>query len=454
MPAGRSPEIPVSIRTGLLIVCPADFRITVREHVSRLAERRWEENEDIVVLPVPREKGSDHKFVTSEINRIASQSKRDRRMLTVRGLYFEQQRLRDQILISAADQGLTLKRLALSRLPHALKGLRLDWVARLADSLANAWDHGNVDEGRIETWLNQFEVLGSHRWVGERLLRVMDFWPSARIRDALAFTNDTIQGDSYVCVNRRQPGKSADALANKIQKMLNEITSLHVSDLYDTLNGTGAGALLYFEDCLLTGTEITRLLSALLGTVPADRTPKVPPLSDRMLLRQRNIVLRFLVTTNLGREILTRFLEKEGLENIHVGETGRDLVTLTPLGVDALRAGMLFDEENCLSDPAGHIVPIAFQEKMIWRDTDRIERAVSFCREIGEQLFRQYLSSKGYVWPERRIRESSLGVRSIALALVFAHSVPKATLPLFWMGGRVRLDAKEIDWQPLFPSAA
>jgi len=180
----------------------------------------------------------------------------------------------------------------------------------------------------------------------------------------------------------------------------------------------------------------------------------VPPLLDEGLLRQKSIAMRFLVTTNLGIEFLKRFLTENGLKNIQLGESGGDLITLTPLGIQALTEGRLFDEENCLRDPSSHIAPVAFQEEVIWGGGDRIERAITFCGEIGEQLFRHYLSFKKWQLPERRIRESSLGVRSIALALAFAHSVPKATLPLFWMEGRVRLGNKEIDWQPLFPSAA
>jgi len=91
-----------------------------------------------------------------------------------------------------------------------------------------------------------------------------------------------------------------------------------------------------------------------------------------------------------------------------------------------------------------------FQEATFWGGLERIERAIYFCGEIGHQLFRQYLVSKDWDWPERRIRESSLGVRGISMALAFAHSVPKATLPLFWMEGSVRLGKKEIHWPPLF----
>src|ERR1019366_927659 len=115
---------------------------------------------------------------------------------------------------------------------------------------------------------------------------------------------------------------------------------------------------------------------------------------DEALLRQKNIVMHFLVTTNLGIEFLKRFLQENRLVNIQISNPEGDFVTLTPLGVEGLREGRLFEEENCLCDPSSHIVPVAFQEEVIWGGGDRIERAITFCREIGEQLFRHYLSSK------------------------------------------------------------
>jgi hypothetical protein len=311
--------------------------------------------------------------------------------------------------------------------------------------LANAWDHGSIDEVRIETWLRQFETLQSHGWIGERLLRVMDFWSSARIRQSLKLTADTIRNYSHICVNRGQPGKSADPLANKIQKRLNELKSMSVADLYEVLARSEIANILYIEDSLLTGTEITSLLRALFGEGPPGRIPKARALQDLALFRDKTIMMHFLVATNMGREILKQFLAERAITNVQIGEADEELVTLTPLGIQALREGKLFDEEKCLTDPSSQINAIAFQENLIWGDQERIERAINFCRDVGEQLFRHYLTAKEWTWPERRIRESSLGVRSNALALAFAHSVPKATLPLFWMEGTVRLGNKEIN---------
>lgn len=288
-------------------------------------------------------------FVASEINRIASRLNRDLRLLTVRTVLCDQTRLRPQILITPADLELTPNSFERSRLPNALRGLRLDWRASIADSLANAWDHGSVDEARIEIWLSQFEALKSHRWIGERLLRVMDFWSSARIRQSLKLTSDTVRDYSHICVNRQQPGKSADALANKIQKRRNEFTSMKVTDLYEVLAKPQSASILYIEDCLLTGTEITSLLRGLLGDAPAGRTPKTPALQDQALLRDKTIMMHFLVSTNMGSGILKQFLAENGMLNVQISGVDDELVTLTPLGIQALREGRSLTKINvCL----------------------------------------------------------------------------------------------------------
>lgn len=75
------------------------------------------------------------------------------------------------------------------------------------------------------------------------------------------------------------------------------------------------------------------------------------------------------------------------------------------------------------------------------------------CAAIGRQLFARYVSLKGWDWHPSRIEQAGLGFDSCGLTLAFAHSVPKSSLPLFWMGGRVKVKGKDIEWMPLFPNA-
>ncbi len=74
------------------------------------------------------------------------------------------------------------------------------------------------------------------------------------------------------------------------------------------------------------------------------------------------------------------------------------------------------------------------------------------CREIGEQLYRSYhhheygATEKSDSW----YRLAGLGAGGYALALAFARSVPKSTLPVFWWGGEIQYGRRTIHWKPLF----
>jgi hypothetical protein len=100
----------------------------------------------------------------------------------------------------------------------------------------------------------------------------------------------------------------------------------------------------------------------------------------------------------------------------------------------------------------------AFSNRELWGDGVERSKAIAFCRDVGFQLYREYLRSKTEVdgwaeWPEDRIREYALGTRSLGLSIAFAHSVPKASLPLFWAFGKVKLKSRTrrkvaVSWQP------
>jgi hypothetical protein len=89
----------------------------------------------------------------------------------------------------------------------------------------------------------------------------------------------------------------------------------------------------------------------------------------------------------------------------------------------------------------------------VWKDKERANKAIHFSKEIGKQLFAQYLLSKDRVWPPDKVERCALGMFGMGLAFAFTHSVPKATIPLFWAGGKVQYQGKSINWVPLFPNA-
>ena len=100
-------------------------------------------------------------------------------------------------------------------------------------------------------------------------------------------------------------------------------------------------------------------------------------------------------------------------------------------------------------------------EPQVLRDPSALSAADEhFLRTIGRQLWQNYLTAElprrpnWKMWPGNRIDECSLGMRGFGMNVAFAHSAPKAMLPLFWGGGRVTFSDCEVDWMPLAPSAA
>jgi hypothetical protein len=74
------------------------------------------------------------------------------------------------------------------------------------------------------------------------------------------------------------------------------------------------------------------------------------------------------------------------------------------------------------------------------------------CAAIGRQLYKLYAEKRGKSMTDRKLDEASLGIRGLSLALAFSHSIPKETLPLFWMGGNIEVEGRKPLWIPLFQS--
>ncbi|HXA16746.1 MAG TPA: hypothetical protein VN380_07135 [Thermoanaerobaculia bacterium] len=331
----------------------------------------------------------------------------------------------------------------------------LDWRSRVENLLRFSWSHGGgISRADIDAWLKQFSDLGSHGWIGERLLRALNFWPAPRLLQALDLTVASIAGFGHICVNTQTIGKSAGVVSNQVQKHL-ETLGAHVKtvdDLWNVLEKDNK-SVLYIEDCLLSGTETCSLLRGLLNETTEGRRPKVSALADPERLRSRRIEMRFGVIANLGRVVVEEFVSRRRLANISVAQCGMKLATLTEDGVLAVRNGEFIDETKCMRDPAKHVRPMVFSDLALWDHADRLLRAKQFCQTLGTQLWQGYVDSKGWRWDKRRVEQCGLGMNGQGLALAFAHSVPKSSLPLFWYGGKVKLGSVRLTWRPLFPNA-
>ena len=340
-------------------------------------------------------------------------------------------------------------------LPRLLDQLGLDWISRLDAFLRNGWHHGSLDRSSINRWIEQFEHCGSHRWVAEGLLKSLDFWSDARMRDALQLVPETLAGIDCICVNRHtKAGRSADVIANLARKQLDgssALQNLSLLDFREALESPDFTHLLYIEDCILSGNEMERVLLGLLGLPDPYGTARSKALSRPDMLRTKQVTLRFAVIGNGGLEHVRQFLAQHGLHNITVSTDSAHLVPMfTPSGLSALRNGTLYDAKDSLRNPDQDMQRSVFQ---FWPEPEKQDRARHFCEEIGRQLYANYLASQGKQKPLRWIHECALGVRSAALTLAFGHSVPKETLPLFWAKGEIIWKGRPFIWYPLFEGA-
>jgi hypothetical protein len=342
-------------------------------------------------------------------------------------------------------------------IPAILRQSSLDWRTFIVRQL-RAWHHSVINDAHVERWLRQFRKLGVPE-IGERLLRMLDFWTPERLKTAVAIDSATIDRFDCICLKRNQAGKSGDFLGNLLRKQISVIDSRYpIKDFVEVLNESSSivPKILFVEDCLLTGTEMTNFLAGLLGLKPkANRQWPVERLVSPQRLLDCELEFRFGVITSLGRQRLQAFLLENGFKTVSVtcsGDGFREV--LTTEGQTALLDGAFFEPmiSNCPANPDVHIDRLAFQGPW-YREKIRL-RTQEFCRQIGLQLFEHYLKEKGWEWPRQKVESASFGMYGLGLNIAFGHSVPKASLPLFWAKGTVRYDGSTLEWVPLFENAA
>jgi hypothetical protein len=447
------------IRPRVVVVCVHSSEPRVRETITYNCPD-WETSGDIAVVAIPPQ----WRRVTPEVSRrleaIAPKSAGLVQVVMLDSLESatpigqEEDDLRRVTRIPALDG-------FVKKFPTVLQGVGLDWLTTVERKLYK-WRHGtqSVDKARINLWLKQFDQLGSHRWIGEALLKVFDFWPENRLLASVALTAETLSVFDRVCFHQRQSGKSADVLANLFAKQIRPLNPNFpdIADLYAVLSdGTAQTGrhILFIEDGLFSGTEMSKLLSDLLGLEgPPGRRQKIPKLEDLSVLQRTRITLLFPVATSFGVARLESFLAANGLSNIDISPCSQFEV-LTTAGQQAWTDKKFFDStiRNSCVNPDEYFIRVPFQNMAVWKSSEKSLYGMSFCSRVGYQLFRQYLKRRGHEWPDLKIQRCGLGMYGMGLAFAFAHSVPKATLPLFWAAGPVDYDGKTINWVPLFPDA-
>ncbi|MGI8856659.1 MAG: phosphoribosyltransferase-like protein [Thermomicrobiales bacterium] len=387
------------------------------------------------------------------INRYARLELSPLHLLSVEPLSFDEIDLADNVGMRKTAQ--TLGGLTKGYLPQTLEQLELDVVSVTYHRISASWEHGQILKQRVLDWLAQFEKVGGNRWIGENLLKVLDFWSTTDLRLALRLSPEGINGFDCLSVSGEKVGASGDVLANRIKKQLDDavLGDIPLRSFRDGIVSDESSKILFLEDCLLTGNEMSRVFNGLLGIKDGFDSEKAKRLDDPALLRGKEIWLRFAVATNWGVTALTRYIDDGNLWNTHLEPTSRPVIeVLTEDGISALKDGTLLDDNGCVIEPDRNVIRVAFTSLDVWSSPERREKAIAICQELGRQLFENFRILRQKTYNPKWVDEAGLGVQGLSLALAFSHSIPKSTLPLFWMYGSVTYEGRTFDWLPLFPA--
>jgi len=169
------------------------------------------------------------------------------------------------------------------------------------------------------------------------------------------------------------------------------------------------------------------------------------------------------VTTTIRsrRALEQAYLRDAGLNNIvlEASQTIRvarqDLLDLLESSADVAAIFAAGPPDQAMIQP--HYVEALKSQGM---DAVEIRRVQSFCESVGRQLFQKYLHDQERTagwnlarWPADKVAMCAIGMHGLGMTHAFGHSVPKATLPLFWARGPVTHGSHTIVWQPLFVNA-
>lgn len=307
-----------------------------------------------------------------------------------------------------------------------------------------------IDAAAINAWLGQFRKLKVEKY-GMAVLRQIRLMDQSVLGTLLA--QATIPDGSALCVNRDRAtsGKSEAVVSNLVLK---REPGGKVFDSPKEAVDAGHTKVAIFEDGLWTATELIGVLQSMLGMRPGRE--KTPALSDMNRLSELEFTLVFGVATDYGLACLELFLRENGLTNIRAiaGETVSVTGDADVTSVFTAK-GTTTEDLRRLGPPADLIKPAVFSATALTANQDADMRA--FCTEAGRQLFVNYIEiMKGRRpdykdWPAEKLGRCSLGMWGFGMAFAFAHSVPKASLPLLWAEGRVTWNGMTVlNWRPLF----
>lgn len=313
------------------------------------------------------------------------------------------------------------------------------------------WNHSTIDRAAVDQWLGQFSQLGTFGWLGEKLLAQTNLVQAAALGNL--YQALPIDQNFSLAYNRDMRGtaKSGEVIATLLTKRFGGI--VHDSPA-KAIEAAPMSKIALFEDGLWSGTEALGVIESLLGERPGRE--KTAPLLDPKLLETVDLTLVYGIATDYGKALVERFIRDRGLHNIKV-LSARTVQVAPPDLLLGLANGDFDVMEMRESGPVGHaLVPNIFTAfSSDGMHEEQIDVARQFCSTVGRQLFTHYLQkmvmTKGWtMWAPEKLGQASLGMHGLGLTYAFAHSIPKATLPLYWASGEVTYNGRTLRWKPLF----
>jgi hypothetical protein len=285
-------------------------------------------------------------------------------------------------------------------------------------------------------WLDQFRTLGFPD-IGRMLLKNFSLMSSAEMVRAFEVLPTQTLGHRVFYAYFDDGDTAGSDLATK-QTLLKLYQQSDVSEIQDLLVDPPPNALIYvFTDGLWSGAEFGKRILLL-----------APRLRDRPDVRVR---FRFSAVADYGLLFARSLLLSESLLNVEI-----DIETqmIPVLGDQLAQAQALLSVGTHaeFAEKLHHLV-----EPYVCRQTQLGEldpaRTRSFLYEVGYQL------ALGWVdWDEPhldsqkksdRAAKFALGGGGFGLAAAFHQSVPKVSLPVFWLGGSVIYEGNSVAWKPL-----
>jgi hypothetical protein len=330
-----------------------------------------------------------------------------------------------------------------ARVKREIEDKKLSWKSRAQTEWLEQTDGHNTVDG----WLQQFNELGIG-WVGTALLRQFTVISDTELKRSLETNKFDFFGLSvaHLSIKDKDRGGSPLKILHFLGQMYpgQSIGELDLDKLEDFPFSRYAVVYIY-EDGLWSGVELGKRLGKLLA-------------HDATKFGNCRIHFRYGAVCDVGlysaRELLRgeqgrRFIvERAGLEELNLRVLSYD---------DAAIQKLLLANRNAERPPVGgaqacldhEVRPYAFSRPEYW--DGRAGEGEQICRELGAQLVLQRDPSENDGLPitAEAAAKDSLGSMNYGMMHMFASSVPKTVLPLFYLPGNVTFREKTVNWKPL-----